>query len=217
MKKVYIVAIFLVTTIGMSACNSKQSNQIVKESSKNSQSSKSSLPIQSASSTPQSSSIIKESSLSIGKSISPSTSMQIRKWNPEKNQRLSEFMSAWGIEMGQSYSQYNPNHNLNLYGLSIPWSVIDNNSTWKAAIDNQPIELKWSETGEDTGGYQLVDVYSDVNEKNSGVNHVYLFVIKAGNPIVLYTAQNQGNANNYLYLKETKNNELKTAFARIVE
>ena len=217
MKKVYIVAIFLVTTIGMSACSSKQSNQTVKESFKNSQSSKSSLPIQSASSTPQSSSIIKESSSSIGKSISPSTSMQIRKWNPEKNQRLSEFMSAWGIEMGQSYSQYNPNHNLNLYGLSIPWSVIDNNSTWKAAVDNQPIELKWSETGEDTGGYQLVDVYSDVNEKNSGVNHVYLFVIKAGNPIVLYTAQNQGNTNNYLYLKETKNNELKTAFARIVE
>ena len=217
MKKVYIVAIFLVTTIGMSACSSKQSNQTVKESFKNSQSSKSSLPIQSASSTPQSSSIIKESSSSIGKSISPSTSMQIRKWNPEKNQRLSEFMSAWGIEMGQSYSQYNPNHNLNLYGLSIPWSVIDNNSTWKAAVDNQPIELKWSETGEDTGGYQLVDVYSDVNEKNSGVNHVYLFVIKEGNPIVLYTAQNQGNTNNYLYLKETKNNELKTAFARIVE
>ncbi|MCI1071395.1 DUF4767 domain-containing protein [Lactococcus lactis] len=217
MKKVYIVAIFLVTTIGMSACSSKQSNQTVKESFKNSQSSKSSLPIQSASSTPQSSSIIKESSSSIGKSISPSTSMQIRKWNPEKNQRLSEFMSAWGIEMGQSYSQYDPNHNLNLYGLSIPWSVIDNNSTWKAAVDNQPIELKWSETGEDTGGYQLVDVYSDVNEKNSGVNHVYLFVIKAGNPIVLYTAQNQGSTNNYLYLKETKNNELKTAFARIVE
>ncbi|WP_259767864.1 DUF4767 domain-containing protein [Lactococcus lactis] len=217
MKKVYIVAIFLVTTIGMSACSSKQSNQTVKESFKNSQSSQSSLPIQSASSTPQSSSIIKESSSSIGKSISPSTSMQIRKWNPEKNQRLSEFMSAWGIEMGQSYSQYDPNHNLNLYGLSIPWSVIDNNSTWKAAVDNQPIELKWSETGEDTGGYQLVDVYSDVNEKNSGVNHVYLFVIKAGNPIVLYTAQNQGNTNNYLYLKETKNNELKTAFARIVE
>ncbi|MCT1227770.1 DUF4767 domain-containing protein [Lactococcus lactis] len=201
----------------MSACSSKQSNQTVKESFKNSQSSQSSLPIQSASSTPQSSSIIKESSSSIGKSISPSTSMQIRKWNPEKNQRLSEFMSAWGIEMGQSYSQYDPNHNLNLYGLSIPWSVIDNNSTWKAAVDNQPIELKWSETGEDTGGYQLVDVYSDVNEKNSGVNHVYLFVIKAGNPIVLYTAQNQGNTNNYLYLKETKNNELKTAFARIVE
>lgn len=40
MKKVYIVAIFLVTTIGMSACSSKQSNQTVKESFKNSQSSK---------------------------------------------------------------------------------------------------------------------------------------------------------------------------------
>lgn len=133
-----------------------------------------------------------------------------------KNQRLAEFMSAWGIEMGQYYSQYGPNHNLNLYGLSIPWSVIDNNSTWKAAINNQPIELKWSETGEDSGGYQLVDVYSDMNEKNSGVNHVYLFVIKSGNPMVLYTAQNQGNTNNYLYLKETENNELKNAFARIV-
>lgn len=55
-----------------------------------------------------------------------------------------------------------------------------------------------------------------MNVKNSGVNHVYLFVIKSGNPMVLYTAQNQGNTNNYLYLKETENNELKNAFARIV-
>lgn len=216
MKKIYLVAIFLVATLGMSACSSKQNSQTTKESSKSSQSSRSSSITQSTSSTTQSSSITKESSSSIEKSISPSTSTQIRKWNPEKKQRLAEFMSAWGIEMGQSYSQYDPNHNLNLYGLSIPWSVIDNNSTWKAAINNQPIELKWSETGEDSGGYQLVDVYSDMNEKNSGVNHVYLFVIKSGNPMVLYTAQNQGNTNNYLYLKETENNELKNAFARIV-
>ena len=78
MKKIYLVPIFFVATLGMSACSSKQNSQTTKESSKSSQSSRSSSITQSTSSTTQSSSIIKESSSSIEKSISPSTSTQIR-------------------------------------------------------------------------------------------------------------------------------------------
>jgi hypothetical protein len=207
MKKIYIFTIFLVAAIGMSACSSKQNSQVSKETSESSQVSQKSSTANSASSTPQPSS---------PKESSTSTSIKEKKWSSGKKQRLSEFMEAWGKEMGQSYTQYDPNHNLNLYGLSLPWSVIDNNSNWKAVLNNQPIDLKWSETGEDNLGYQLVDVYSDMDEKKSFENHVYFFVINSGKPIVLYTSQNQGNANNYLYLIETENNELKNAFARIV-
>ena len=42
MKKIYLVAIFLVATLGMSACSPKQNSQTTKESSKSSQSSRSS-------------------------------------------------------------------------------------------------------------------------------------------------------------------------------
>lgn len=38
MKKIYLVAIFFVATLGMSACSSKQNSQTTKESSKSSQS-----------------------------------------------------------------------------------------------------------------------------------------------------------------------------------
>lgn len=121
-----------------------------------------------------------------------------------------------GKEMNQNYSQYDPTHNVDFYGLSLPFSVLNDNTAWKATINNQPIDLRWSETGEGEGDYLLVDVYSDFGTKNTFENHVYFFVLKAGRPLVLYTGQNQGNTNHYLHLKETENNELKNAFARIV-
>ena len=171
------------------------------------------------SSTSQNNSSIKSQTSSSKTTTTDESSSTIQteiKWNSEKKFRLAEFMSAWGKEMNQNYSQYDPTHNVDFYGLSLPFSVLNDNTAWKAAINNQPIDLRWSETGEGERDYLLVDVYSDFGTKNTFENHVYFFVLKAGRPLVLYTGQNQGNTNHYLHLKETENNELKNAFARIV-
>lgn len=204
MKSIYMVTILLVTAFGMSACSSKQTKEVSKTTSESSF-------ISQQSSTSQNNSSIKSQTSSSKTTTTDESSSTIQteiKWNSEKKFRLAEFMSAWGKEMNQNYSQYDPTHNVDFYGLSLPFSVLNDNTAWKAAINNQPIDLRWSETGEGERDYLLVDVYSDFGTKNTFENHVYFFV--------LYTGQNQGNTNHYLHLKETENNELKNAFARIV-
>lgn len=212
MKSIYMVTILLVTAFGMSACSSKQTKEVSKTTSESSFISQQRSTSQANSSTKSQTS----SSKTTTTDESSSTIQAELKWNSEKKFRLAEFMSAWGKEMNQNYSQYDPTHNVDFYGLSLPFSVLNDNTAWKAAINNQPIDLRWSETGEGEGDYLLVDVYSDFGTKNTFENHVYFFVLKAGRPLVLYTGQNQGNTNHYLHLKETENNELKNAFARIV-
>ena len=220
MKSLCIIAVFLTTVTTLSACSSNQTNKVSKISSTSISTTKKSSTSKSSSKTEkvvssESSSQTLESSSAQETSPAPQTQQETI-WNTGKNQQLSEFMDSWGREMNQTYAQYSPTHNLNLYGLALPFSVLENHSVWKAAIDNNPINLVWSETGEDMGDYLLVAVYSDVADPKASLHHVYFFVLKDGCPLVLYTAQNQGNENNYLYLKETANNELRNAFTRII-
>lgn len=194
MKSIYMVTILLVTTFGMSACSSKQTKEVSKTTSETSLTSQQNSISQNNSSTKTQAS----SSKTTTTDESTSTIQPEIKWSPEKKFRLAEFMSAWGKEMNQKYSQYDPTHNVDFYGLSLPFSVLNDNTAWKVAINNQPINLRWSEIGEGDGDYLLVDVYSDFGTKDTFENHVYFFVLKAGRPLVLYTGQNQGNTNHYL-------------------
>lgn len=136
-------------------------------------------------------------------------------WNDDKDKKLNDFMSTWGQTMNQTYKQYSPNNNVDLYGLQLPDSVLNTNK-WQAVIGNTPIVLNWSESGEEESGYSLVAVYSDVEAQDSLSKHVYFFTINSGVPKVLITSQNQGNPNNYLYFKETENKELRDGFSNIV-
>ncbi|MGL4694975.1 DUF4767 domain-containing protein [Enterococcus larvae] len=111
--------------------------------------------------------------------------------------------------------QYSPNNNVDLYGLQLPDSVLNNNK-WQAVIGNTPIVLNWSESGEEESGYSLVAVYSDAEAQDHLSKHVYFFTINSGVPKVLITSQTQGNPNNYLYFKETENKELRDGFSNIV-
>lgn len=136
-------------------------------------------------------------------------------WNADKNKKLNDFMNTWGQTMNQTYKQYSPNNNVDLYGLQLPDSVLNNNK-WQAVIGNTPIVLNWSESGEEESGYSLVAVYSDAEAQAHLSKHVYFFTINSGVPKVLITSQNQGNPNNYLYFKETENKELRDGFSNIV-
>ncbi len=130
-------------------------------------------------------------------------------WNEAKAQQLNTFMASWGQTMKQSYKEYGPGNNVNLYGLQLPDTVLANTNGWQATVNNVPITLTWSENGEANAGYALVAVYSDVETQASLAKHVYFFTIDAGVPKVLVRSQNQGNPDNYLYFKETENQQLR--------
>jgi hypothetical protein len=136
-------------------------------------------------------------------------------WDADKDKKLNDFMNTWGQTMNQTYKQYIPNNNVDLYGLKLPDSVLNNNK-WQAVIGNTPIVLNWSENGEEESGYSLVAVYSDAEAQGYLSKHVYFFTINSGVPKVLITSQNQGNPNNYLYFKEIENKELRDGFTNIV-
>ncbi len=138
-------------------------------------------------------------------------------WNSEKARKLNQFVIDWGKTMKQTYREYTPENNVNLYDLQLPKRVLDEDG-WQAVVNENPIELAWSEDGQTSGdGYALVAVFSDADTQPEFGKHVYFFTIVSGEPKVLVTSQNQGNPNNYLYFKETDNKELREGFSELVE
>ncbi|RHH69032.1 MULTISPECIES: DUF4767 domain-containing protein [Vagococcus] len=116
--------------------------------------------------------------------------------------------------MGQNYKEYNQSNSVDLYGLKVPGDIF--NGTWTMAINNQPVQVEWSETGEGSAPYQLVAVYSDADTQPYLQKHVYFFIIENGQPKVYVTQQNQGNNENYLHFSETQNPDIKAGFSQIV-
>ncbi|MDT2864237.1 DUF4767 domain-containing protein [Vagococcus carniphilus] len=135
-------------------------------------------------------------------------------WNTSKADKLREFMVGFSQAMDQDYKEYNQSQNVDLYGIKLPSVVL--NGEWKMAVNEQEVQLEWSETGEGNKPYQLVAVYSDADTQPYLKKHVYFFVIENGTPKVFVTQQNQGNDQNYLYFNETQNADIKNGFAQIV-
>lgn len=123
-------------------------------------------------------------------------------------------MSTWGQEMEQQYRSYNDHVNANYYGLQVPQYIFD--GQWSMVIDQTPVTVEWSENGRGQAGFELVAIYSDIDHPKPSGAHLYFFGFQQNQPKVMVTQQNQGNPNNYLYFKETENNELKNGFERIV-
>ncbi|MBJ8325534.1 DUF4767 domain-containing protein [Streptococcus pacificus] len=137
-------------------------------------------------------------------------------WTVEKAQALQTFISEWQVEMNQFYTSYTPDHPLNYYGYLTPTTSPDESDTMTPALNDSPIKVEWSDTGDNPDVYNLVAVYSDYEANTLDVKHLYYFVIKDGQAMVLHTSQNQGNENNWLYFTETENLDLKNGFKTIV-
>lgn len=135
-------------------------------------------------------------------------------WDANKSAQLAEFMASWGKEMDQQYKSYSNQTSVDLYGLPLPQAIL--NGEWTAAIGEMPVSMEWSEDGTGQADFEIVAVYSDAETEPYLKKHVYLFGFQQGQPKVLITQQNQGNANNYIYFNETANSELKAGFNRIV-
>lgn len=135
-------------------------------------------------------------------------------WTEDKKNSLRDFMSQFSNKMGQNYKEYGPSNSVDLYGVKVPGDIF--NGQWTMAINNQPVQVEWSETGEGSAPYQLVAVYSDADTQPYLQKHVYFFVIEGGQPKVYVTQQNQGNNENYLHFSETQNPDIKAGFSQIV-
>lgn len=135
-------------------------------------------------------------------------------WNDSKRDSLRGFMAQFSNKMGQDYKEYSKTSSVDLYGVNVPGDIFS--GEWTMAINNQPVKVEWSETGEGSLPYQLVAVYSDADTQPYLQKHVYFFIIENGQPKVYVTQQNQGNNENYLHFSETQNTDIKAGFSQIV-
>lgn len=182
------------------------------------------VPAQSHSETsPSSSSSVKSTeksstSTAISEKESVASSVVATPWSTEKKQQLAEFMSNWQTEMGQSYQEYYPGHDFDLYGLMFPSSLTDDGETLRPTIDNQFVDMQWSADGTGNHDYNLVAVYGGdaSSNKQDPKLTMYLFTLHNGQPEVLVTQQNQGNPEGRLYLNPTDNQALQAGFESII-
>ncbi|MFW7431247.1 DUF4767 domain-containing protein [Vagococcus carniphilus] len=135
-------------------------------------------------------------------------------WTKEQSAKLADFMASWGQTMDQEYEAYNPQKNVDLYGIQLPQGVLD--GQMGMGVDGEKVTIEWSEDGSGSADYQLVEVYSDADTQPYLKKHVYFFAFKNGEGRVYVTQQNQGNPENVLYFKETENQALKTGFANLL-
>lgn len=134
-------------------------------------------------------------------------------WDASKSAELATFMQSWGQEMGQQYRSYDDHVQANYYGLQVPQDILD--GKWTTVINQTPVSVEWTETGEGTADFQIVAIYSDIDHATPAGGHLYFFGFQQEQPKVLITQQNQGNQNNYLYFKETENESLKNEFIQL--
>lgn len=137
-----------------------------------------------------------------------------------KAQRLEQFMADWGQAMEQEYQSYRPGQEGDMYGLDFPSEVLD-----IFAAGEVEAEAYWSEDGisNNLGDFAVVAAYSDyehffaTNPETPAGAHFYLFTIVDGQPIVMYSQQNQGQPSGLVHFYQTENVALQQAFEQIVQ
>lgn len=216
MKKSVISMGVLIGVLALSGC-SKSEDTITKNSSTSQTSISTTM-----SSTKQSNITTSSTTSSTSQSIE-STSETISEpetaWNAEKSGALDSFMTSWGQEMGQTYGAYQPNNNVNYYGVQFPSEVVGANAKMPIAINDIIVSSEWSETGESSADYSIVAAYSDAqtgSPKASMSRHVYLFGFTNDQPVVLVSMQNQGMPDGALHFRLTENAALTNGFQGIV-
>lgn len=196
----------LLVLLLLTACqNRSEVVTVVKEESQSSQSTSQST----SQSIQKSETAVSESSTSSSSSSSSSVKEAYTQevatatalWNADKAQQLASFMVSWGNEMNQ------PGYKSEGIDEWLSFNFFMN--------DSYDISVEKSLDGTGNSDYNIVAVYSYVYGANS--IHRYFFTFnRSGQPVVLYSAQNQGGMpHNRLYVKQTQNQELSAGFANI--
>lgn len=154
-------------------------------------------------------------------STSSSSSSQVGPWNAGKAEVLRSFViDQWGPSFSppQYYVSYGPSRQGNFFGVTLPSGVLSGSGQQMTPdfLGETP-DLVWSETGQVAAGKTaVVGIYSDIENTKYPSAHLYLFTIKDGRVIAWITEQNQGNPENRLYFRPTKNQELQAFFENLV-
>lgn len=138
-------------------------------------------------------------------------------WNKNKGEKLYQFVKGWEKSLNQNYKEYTLDNKVNYYGLNLPGETEKVGQSRLVLEGDKLINMRWSPEGRYKDVYNVVAVYSDIENVKGPLSHLYYFVILNGEPIVLVTQQNQGNDKNYLYFKKTANIYLQEGFERIVK
>ena len=138
-------------------------------------------------------------------------------WNKEKNDKLHKYMKEWEKTLNQNYKEYTIDNKVNYYGLNLPGDTEKVGQARLVLEGDKLVSMKWSPEGNQKDVYNVVAVYSDIENVVGPASHLYYFTIFNGEPIVLVTEQNQGNDKKYLYFKRTANVYLQEGFEKIVK
>ena len=138
-------------------------------------------------------------------------------WNKEKSNKLYQYVKEWEKTLNQNYKEYTIDNKVNYYGLQLPGDMEKVGKSRLVLEGDKLINMKWSPEGNQKDVYNIVAVYSDIENVRGPASHLYYFTILNGEPIVLVTEQNQGNDKGYLYFKRTANVYLQEGFERIVK
>ena len=138
-------------------------------------------------------------------------------WNKEKSNKLYQYVKEWEKTLDQNYKEYTIDNKVNYYGLHLPGDTEKVGQARLVLEGDKLINMKWSPEGNQKDVYNIVAVYSDIENVRGPASHVYYFTILNGEPIVLVTEQNQGNDKAYLYFKRTANVYLQEEFEKIVK
>lgn len=138
-------------------------------------------------------------------------------WNKEKSNKLYQYVKEWEKTLNQNYKEYTIDNKVNYYGLDLPGDTEKVGKSRLVLEGDKLINMKWSPEGNQKDVYNIVAVYSDIENVVGPASHLYYFTILNGEPIVLVTEQNQGNDKKYLYFKRTANVYLQEEFEKIVK
>ena len=138
-------------------------------------------------------------------------------WNKEKSNKLYQYVKEWEKTLNQNYKEYTIDNKVNYYGLHLPGDTEKVGQSRLVLEGDKLVSMKWSPEGNQKDVYNVVAVYSDIENVVGPASHLYYFTIFNGEPIVLVTEQNQGNDKKYLYFKRTANVYLQEGFEKIVK
>lgn len=138
-------------------------------------------------------------------------------WNKNKGEKLYQFVKGWEKSLNQNYKEYTLDNKVNYYGLHLPGATEKVGKSRLVLDGDKLVSMKWSPEGNQKDVYNIVAVYSDIENVRGPASHLYYFTILNGEPIVLVTEQNQGNDKAYLYFKKTANVYLQEGFEKIVK
>ena len=137
-------------------------------------------------------------------------------WSSDQEAQLASFMNRFGTKMKQKYKEYNGQESIEtLAGEKYPDDF--NNRTFKIYSDNskktETINIGWDPSLKKDYDYHVVSIFN-CNVGNPEQHITYLFSVHDGQPVALVDQTTNGSD---CMVKETANQEVRTAFANIFE